>query len=334
MSKSAKVVLAGGLKVDWVGFLLIATTLGCVEVVLDRGRIDDWFQSANIVCFALIASVSFLFFIPWELTRKSEPMVELQLLFHRQFGTSFFVMLMIGVILYSSNQIMPQLLQTSFQYTAMLSGFALMPGGIAMLLLMPMVGQATGHIEPKYLMTLGLTMIALSMWYSTSLVPYASIGYFAWLRVFQMAGLPFLFIPISTVGYDGLPPDKTNQASSLINVARNLGGSVGISLANAELARRSQFHQARLIKNAVPSLPRFQSTLDKMTQYFMHQGSAQSDAHRRAMGLIGKLIEQQATILAYIDVFYLGAIVAIVMIPIVLILVGRVQSGRRAAPAH
>ncbi len=182
-------------------------------------------------------------------------------------------------------------------------------------------------------MTLGLTMIALSMWYSTSLVPYASIGYFAWLRVFQMAGLPFLFIPISTVGYDGLPPDKTNQASSLINVARNLGGSVGISLANAELARRSQFHQARLIKNAVPSLPRFQSTLDKMTQYFMHQGSAQSDAHRRAMGLIGKLIEQQATILAYIDVFYLGAIVAIVMIPIVLILVGRVQSGRNGAGA-
>jgi MFS transporter, DHA2 family, multidrug resistance protein len=326
--------LAGGLKMDWVGFLLIATTLGCVEVVLDRGQIDDWFQSATIVIFALIAGVSFLFFIPWELTQKNEPIVELRLLLHRQFGTSFLVMLMIGVILYSSNQIMPQLLQTSFQYTAMLSGLALMPGGIAMLLLMPVAGQATGRIEPKYLMVLGLTMIALSMWYSTSLVPDASIGYFAWLRAYQMVGLPFLFIPISTVGYDGLPPDKTNQASSLINVARNLGGSVGISLANAELARRSQFHQARLIENAAPSSPEFQSTLDKMTQYFMQHGSAQADAHRQAMGLIGKLIEQQATMLAYIDLFWLGAIVAVVMIPTVLILVRRVQSGRRGALAQ
>ena len=207
-------------------------------------------------------------------------------------------MLMIGAILFGSNQIMPQLLQTSFQYTAMLSGFALMPGGIAMLLLMPLAGLVTGRIQPKYLMVLGLTLIALSMWYSTSLVPDASFGYFSWLRVFQMAGLPFLFIPISTVGYDGLPRDKTNQASALMNVARNLGGGIGISLANAELAQRSQFHQARLVENATSSSTAFQSTLRQMSQYFMQHGSAQggrtppSDwadrtAHRTAVETLG-----------------------------------------------
>ena len=134
--------LAGGLKVDWVGFVLIALTLGCLEVVLDRGQIDDWFDSDLIITFATLAAISFLAFIPWEIS-QDEPIVELRLLFHRQFGMAFFVMLMIGAILFGSNQIMPQLLQTTFPYTAMLSGLAMMPGGLAMLLIMPIAG--VGH---------------------------------------------------------------------------------------------------------------------------------------------------------------------------------------------
>src|SRR5215468_5460298 len=134
--------------------------------------------------------------------------VELRLLARRQFGMAFFVMLMVGAILFGSNQIMPQLLQTAFPYTAMLSGLAMMPGGLAMLVLMPVAGQVTGRFQPKYLMTLGLIGIALSMWYSTTLTPNASFDYFALVRIFQMIGLPFLFIPINTVAYDGLPPDK------------------------------------------------------------------------------------------------------------------------------
>jgi DHA2 family multidrug resistance protein len=115
--------------------------LACLEVVLDRGQIDDWFKSSTIVTFTLLSAVSLLLFIPWEL-KQDEPIVEVRLLFHRQFGMSFFVMLMIGAILFGSNQIMPQLLQTVFPYTAMLSGLAMMPGGIAMLLLMPVAGRS------------------------------------------------------------------------------------------------------------------------------------------------------------------------------------------------
>ncbi len=147
--------LAGGLKVDWTGLALIAATLGCLEVVLDRGQIDDWFKSDMITSFAVLSGVAFLLFIPWELNQE-EPIVELRLLYRRQFAMSFFVMLMIGAILFGSNQIMPQLLQMTFPYTAMLSGLAMMPGGIAMLLIMPIAGQATAHFQPKYLMTLGL----------------------------------------------------------------------------------------------------------------------------------------------------------------------------------
>jgi DHA2 family multidrug resistance protein len=325
--------LAGGLKVDWVGFLLIAMTLGCLEVVLDRGQIDDWFKSGTIIVFSAMAAISFLLFMPWEFMQE-EPIVEVRLLFQRQFGMSFFVMLMIGAILFGSNQIMPQLLQTSFPYTATLSGLAMMPGGIAMLVMMPIAGQITGHFQPKYLITVGLIGITLSMWYSTSLTPDASFDYFAWVRIYQVIALPFLFIPINTVAYDGLAANKTNQGSALMNVARNLGGSIGISVANVVLTQRSQMHQARLVENTIPSSPVFQSTLSKTTQYFIAQGSSPADAKGQAIGFIAHLVQSQATILAYIDVFQLCAVVAAIMIPIVLIMVRRVQIGRVSAAAH
>jgi DHA2 family multidrug resistance protein len=325
--------LAGGLKVDWIGFLLIAMTLGCLEVVLDRGEIDDWFKSTTIITFAWMAALSFLAFVPWELS-QDEPIVELRLLFHRQFGMAFFTMLMIGAILFGSNQIMPQLLQTTFPYTAMLSGLAMMPGGIAMLVLMPIAGQVTGRFQPKYLMTIGLAGIALSMWYSTSLTPDASFDYFGWVRIYQMIGLPFLFIPINAVAYDGLPPDKTNQASALMNIARNLGGSIGISTANVVLTQRTQFHQARLVENTIPSSTAFQSTLSQMTKFFMSHGATAGDAKGQAMGMIGQMVHTQATILAYIDVFHVCAIAAALMIPLVLVMVRRVQLHTQAAVGH
>jgi MFS transporter, DHA2 family, multidrug resistance protein len=272
--------------------------------------------------------------VPWELMHE-DPIVELRLLFHRQFGMAFFVMLMIGAILFGSNQIMPQLLQTTFPYTAMLSGMAMMPGGIAMLVIMPIAGQVTGRFQPKYLMSIGLAGIALSMWYSTSLPPDASFDYFGWVRVYQMVGLPFMFIPINTVAYDGLAPNKTNQASALMNVARNLGGSVGISIANVVLTQRTQFHQSRLVENTIPSSPVFQSTLQQMTKYFQQHGVNMGDAKGQAMGLIGQMIRTQAALMAYIDVFYVCAIVAALMIPLVLLLVRRVQvQGGHAAVGH
>jgi len=332
LERERRARLAGGLNVDWVGFALIALALGSLEVVLDRGQIEDWFKSGTIVTFTVIAAVAFLVFVPWEINHE-EPIVELRLLFRRQFGMAFLVMLMVGAILFGSNQIMPQLLQTTFPYTAMLSGLAMMPGGLAMLVVMPIAGQVTGHFQPKYLMVLGLTGIVLSMWYSTSLTPDASFDYFGWVRVYQTVGLPFLFIPINTVAYDGLPPNKTNQASALMNVARNLGGSIGISLANVVLYQRTQFHQVRLVENTAPTSPTFQSTVQQLTQYFMSHGASAGDAKGQAMRYIGQLVQMQATILAYIDVFHVCAIAAAVMIPLVLFLVRRINLSAPAAMA-
>jgi DHA2 family multidrug resistance protein len=321
--------LAGGLKVDWIGFALIALTFGSLEIVLDRGQIEDWFHSTYIITFATISACSFIFFIPWELTHD-DPIVDIRLLRQRQFAMSFLVMLAVGAILFGSNQITPQLMQTNFPYTAMLSGLAMMPGGLAMLLMMPFAGQIIPHMQPKYWIAIGFTIIALAMWYSTSLVPDASFSYFATVRVFQTIGMPFMFIPINTIAYDGLPQQKTSDGSALINVARNLGGSIGVSLANTELLQRAQFHQARLMENMIPSSSVFQSNLNQITQYFAHIGSP-AGAHGRAIGYIGELVNGQATLMAYIDVFYTWSIFAALLIPVVLLLLRRV--GPRRAPS-
>jgi DHA2 family multidrug resistance protein len=167
-----------------------------------------------------------------------------------------------------------------------------------MLLMMPIVGQIAGRAEPKYWIAIGFTIIALAMWYSTTLVPDASFSYFAMVRVFQTVGMPFMFIPINTVAYTGLPQQKTAQGSALINVARNLGGSISVSLANTELVQRSQFHQARLTENLSQSSPTFQSAMHNLTQYFTQFGSPAA-AQGRAFGYIGHLVSDQAALVHF-----------------------------------
>jgi DHA2 family multidrug resistance protein len=312
-------LLRGGLKIDYVGFALVTMWLGCLEIVLDKGQREDWFNSSFIIAFAAVSAASAFLFVPWELTRKN-PIVEVRLLFQRQFGVSFVVMAAVGAVLFGSTQLLPQLLQTSFGYTATLSGLALMPGGLAMLLLMPIAGLVAGRIQPKYLIAGGMALIALSMWHMTSLVPDADFGFFAWARVYQMIGLPFLFIPITTASYADLRPEQTNQASALINVARNLGGSIGVSLANAELIRRSQFHEARLTEHITPSSPFYHDAVGRLAGELATQGTSVADAQHQAVGVIERMVEQQAAMLAYIDVFWSYAVFAVGMVALAFLL--------------
>ncbi len=263
--------LRHGLRVDWLGFVMVALFLGCLEIVLDKGQRDDWFASNFILGFTLVSLVSFLVFVPWEMSRR-DPVVDVRLLFHRQFGTAFAVMLAVGAILFGSTQILPQLMQTGFGYTAYLSGLALMPGGIAMLVMMPLAGQVTNWVQPKYLIALGMAVIALAMWHMTSLDADVGFGWFSWARIYQMIGLPFLFIPINTAAYADLPPEKTNQASALINVARNLGGSFGISLANTEIAQKAQVNHANLAAHVTASSHAYQQTVNRAAEYFAAHG--------------------------------------------------------------
>jgi DHA2 family multidrug resistance protein len=324
--------LKRGLRIDWIGFALTGLAFACLEIVLDKGQEDDWFSSPRIVAFAAVSAFSFAALIPWELTR-AEPIVDIRLLGRRRFGTSCLVMLTIGMVLFSSTQLVPQLLQQSFGYTAELAGFALAPGGFAALAMMALAGRLSGVVQPRTMMAVAMLLIALAMYHFTSLSPDANFGWFAAARAFQMVGIPILFLTITSYSYIDLPPDRSGQASALINVARNLGGSIGVSMSQALLAQREQFHQARLAEHVLPSSPVYQQTLRQAQAYFTAHGAG-AEARGKAVAWIGQQLAQQSAYLSYIDVFAAIGALALIMIPIALTL-GRVPlTGRPAAAAH
>jgi DHA2 family multidrug resistance protein len=311
--------LKGGLKFDFFGFVLVALWLGCLEFVLDKGQENDWFASGTIRAFAAISFVSMLMLFPWEYTRK-DPIVNVRLIFQRQFGGCLLAMLGVGAILYASTQVMPALVQSSFGYSATLAGLMLLPGGLAMAFLMPVSGQITKYVQPKFVIAAALVILSLALWHTTNLAPDASFQYFAWSRVYHMVAMPFLFIPITSASYVGIPSQNTEQAASLMNIARNTGGSMGISLYTTLLAQHQQLHQSRLVESIYPSSIEYQNTLSQLTEYFLQRGSSRLDAQQQAIAFIGQQVSRQATLLSYIDMFAMLGTLAIILMAIVLIL--------------
>jgi len=215
---------------------------------------------------------------------------------------------------------MPQILQESFGYTATVAGLSLMPGGFASMTSMLAAGQVSRFVQSRTMMAGALLAIALALYHFTALAPDADFWWFAWARVFQMAGIPFLFLTITSYSYVGLPWGKSGQASALINVARNLGGSIGIAAMQTLLARREQFHQSRLASDLVASSLQYVHTLKLASAYFARHGSSAAEAQRQALGWIGRALTGQATFLAYIDVFAALSLFALLLVPLAFLL--------------
>ena len=308
---------AKGPNFDIVGFLLILMFLGGLELALDRGQIDDWFGSPFIVAFAAISATALLLFIPWELSR-TQPLIDIRMLGGRQFGTCFVIMLVTGALLIATTQILPQLMQEEFGYTATLAGLAISPGGAVTMCMMIMVGRL-GFIQPRYLIAAGGAIACYAMVYMLRMTPDVDYWYFAWSRIYLGLGLPLIFIPITAASYDGIASNKTDQASALINLARNFGGSIGVALSQTVLARREQFHQSRLVEHLGSWNPFYNDTVNHIQTYLTGRTATGSTAGTSA-AIIGQMVQSQVTILAYVDVFMLLAIIAMVMVPLALTL--------------
>jgi DHA2 family multidrug resistance protein len=304
---------------DLIGFLLVATFLGALEVVLDRGLEDDWFGSSFIVTVAAVCAVAFVLMIPWEISRRN-PAIDIRMLATRQLGASFVVMLATGAILLSTTQFLPQLVQQNFGYTATWAGLVMSPGGLVSMVMFMVVGRASGKVQPKYLIIAGALVVALSMYDLTNVYANVDFWFLARSRMLLSVGLPLIFVPILTASVDGIPPERTNQASALINAARNTGGSIGISLANNVLAHREQFHQSRLVELANPANAQYQNTLKQVTDYFMSHGGSLLQAQQQAVQWIGQQVQTQASFLAYVDVFWVLMLVALVAVPLAMTL--------------
>ncbi len=242
-------------------------------------------------------------------------------------------MFSVGFILFGTTQLLPQYTQSLLGYTATEAGLVISPGGFAVMLMMPLVGYLVSHVQPKWLIAFGMFVEGCSLFYMTKFDTQVNFATLAWARIFQASGLAFLFVPINTAAYIGLPPGKTGDASALINLARNLGGSFGISLANTMLIRRTQFHQSRLLGSSTFTASAYHQTINSIARTFVHRGVNPIVAADRAVAVLYNTVQQQATMLSYIDVFKALGIAAFLMIGLVVFL-KKIHPGEQVQAAH
>jgi DHA2 family multidrug resistance protein len=330
--KRAKELVAGGLKIDFIGFALIALFLGSLEVTMDRGQRDDWFSSPMITSFAILGTLALVIFIPWELAQK-DPIVRVDLFKRANFAISNIFMLLVGMILFGTTQFIPQLLQQVLGYTATSAGEALTLGGIATILMMPVAGLLTGKVDSRLLIGVALVIQGVALWNMSTLDTLMSFQNAAVARMIQSVGMPLMFVPISTVAYVGLRPQENNQASALMNVSRNLGGTLGISFAQTMLARQGQVHQSQLVESLNPLNPNYRQAISGISHGLMAHGVSQADAGRTAGAVLYQTMGQQAAMLSYIDVFRIMMWMVFICLPL-LFLMRAPKQGAAAEMAH
>ena len=314
-----------GIKIDYIGLGLLALGLGTLQVVLDKGERDDWFGSHFILTMTVVSVVALIAVIVWE-WRHEHPIIDLHLFRERSFAIGTLLMFMVGFALMSSTVLLPLFMQTILGYSAEQAGLALMPGGFAIIIVMPLVGFMLSKFDARKLLVFGFAAVGLALIHMTTFDATIDFRTAATDRVFQALGLAFLFVPINTTAYAFLPKEKNNAASGLINLARNIGGSIGISVVATMLARRAQVHQTNLSAHANLGNAKLHGMLAGMQHMLMGRGSSAWEAARQARGLVAGMIDQQATVLAYIDCFWLLGIAALSMIPFVF-LMKRVKPG-------
>jgi DHA2 family multidrug resistance protein len=305
--------------VDYIGLGLIALGLGSLEVVLDTGQQKDWFASRTITFYAIVAAVALISFVIWE-WRNEHPVVEVRMFRDRNFAVSNLMMLVLGMALYGSTVLLPQYVQVWLGWSAQDAGMALSPGGLTVICLLPLVGRLITRVDARYLIAFGFTVLSIALYHmSRTIYPGIDFHTAMMLRIYQSVGLAFLFVPINTIGYAGVPPSKSNQVSGILNLSRNMGGDIGISLVTTMIARRSQWHQANLVANVRPGDPLLVERLQGIAQYLQHEGVSALQSTKLATAAIYRQVTVQAQTLAYLDVLFVLACFTAVMVPFVLL---------------
>ena len=308
---------AQGLKLDYIGLSLLSMGLAFLEIMLDDGQRRDWFGSNLIVWATIIAAVCLVAVVFWEL-RVKDPVVDFRMLKDRNFALATCVMYVIGFVLYGSTMLMPVYLQTLMGYTATLSGLVLSPGGILVAFLMPLVGVLVGRVQPRWLITVGLTICALGLFRMTGFNLEIDYRTALTARVVQMVGVAFLFVPVNTAAFAFIEKNKVNDGTGLINLARNIGGSAGIATATTILARRQQVHQQILVSHVTSLDSPYLALSQGMSQAYVAHGSSAADAAVQSQATVYQMVQQHATMLAFVDDFWVFGVLCLAVIPLAL----------------
>jgi MFS transporter, DHA2 family, multidrug resistance protein len=296
---------------DFIGFSLLTVGVGALQIALDKGQEDDWFGSNLITALVIIAAAGLVALVIWEWFQK-EPIVDVRLFRNFNVATTNLMFLMLGMALFSSTVLMPQLLQTLMGYTAQKAGMVLSAGALAVLVMLPLVGKLTARIQARYLLAFGWITLAASMYISCKQVDLLmSFRSATFLRVWQYVPVAFLFVPLTLAGYVGLAAGKSNAAAGLMNFMRNIGQSVGTSAVTTLIARRSQYHQSVLAGYTASA--RFHDATTALAMRLTTAGLSVHAAQQQALARMYALVQSQAAVLSYVEVYWLLSMASAVM---------------------
>ena len=302
--------------VDYWGLGLLVVTIGALQTMLDKGQEDDWFSSHFIATCFVVSAVGLGLFI-WRQLHVEHPILDLRLMAKRNVATTMFVLFMVGVSLYSSTVLIPQFLQEIMGYSAEQAGMAVSSGGLALMFLFPVAGKLAPMFDPRKLVAFGFVITTFGVYRMTAVSLNVSFGMAVSWRVVIALGLPFLFIPINTLCYAGIPQEKYNEVSGMSALMRNLGGSVGISFVTTLLARLSHKHLSMLGAHTVRGNGPFETLRSGMAAAWQQrQGGAMPDAMQHAGAQIYSMAQIQARLLAYVDVIWVLIFATAVLIPL------------------
>jgi DHA2 family multidrug resistance protein len=316
--------------IDFWGIGMLAVGVGALQIVLDKGQQEDWFSSDWIATLAIISAVSLLAMVIRELT-TANPVIDLRVFRLRSYATGVFLMTILGFVLYGSTVLLPIWLQTLQGYPALQAGIAMAPRGLGSFLLMPLVGLIIPRTDPRRLLAIGLSVVALTLIQFSRLNLEAGYWDFFWPQIIQGCGLALLFVPLTTVTMSPIEKERMGNATSLFNLMRNIGGSFGIAATTTMLARREQYHFSVLGSHISAYDPNAQGLLDKAARMF---GSVPVISNLKALALLQGMVEQQAALLSFVDVFRVLAYLFLLMLPLLLIMKKPPKGGGPSAPMH
>jgi len=308
--------------VDTVGLGLLVVWVGALQVLLDRGKDLDWFNSSQIVALACVAVVAFAIFLIWELTEE-HPIVDLSLFRRRNFWVATVALLM-GYGLYFGNVVLlPLWLQEYMGYTATLAGLVLAPVGLLAMLFTPYIGRIVHRVDPRILVTISFAIFALVFFMRSDFTTDANLWTLLVPTLIQGAGAATFFIPLLTLTLSGLPPERIPAASGLSNFARITAGSFGTSITTTLWDHRATLHHAQLIEHLTPGSPVASQAFATL--------QAQGMGTQQSYALVNRLVDNQAFMLSADDIFYVSGIIFILMIALVWLARPQLGGGAGAA---
>lgn len=304
------------MKIDYWGLTLLAIGIGCLQMVLDRGERQDWFSSEMIIWMSIASFAALLIFVVVEL-QAEHPIVNLRAFRNPTFSLGNVIVFIVLANLFGSIILLPIYLQSLMGYTATLAGIVLGPGGVANIVTMPIVGKLVNRINPKILIAIGVVLTAGSTLAMSQFNLFADFMTVLWPRVFMGIGLAFIFIPLTTITLSTIRKEEMGNATSIFNLMRNLGGSVGVAFVATMLSRRAQFHQSRLVEHLTPFDMNYQWGSGQAARALQDKGLGTPLADQGGLWMVYERTIREAGMLSFNDVFYLLTLMLILTLPLI-----------------